>query len=54
MLIAQQPVYYLRLIRTLRRIAPLDKVTNEVTIIDLILAEGSIITLIVDTIKLRL
>jgi hypothetical protein len=53
-LIAQQLVCYLRLIGTPRRIALLDKVTNKVTITDLILAEGSITILIVDTIELRL
>jgi hypothetical protein len=54
MLILQQLVLYLRLTVTYRRIALLDKVTNKVTNIDLILAKGSIITLIVDTIELRL
>jgi hypothetical protein len=53
-LTAQQPIRYLRLIGTPRRIALLNKATNKVTIIDLILAERSIITLTVDTIELRL
>jgi hypothetical protein len=53
-LVAQQPVYYLRLIGTPRRIALLDKATNKVIIIDLILVEEFIIILIVDTIELRL
>jgi hypothetical protein len=53
-LTAQQPVCYLRLTGTPRRIALLDKATNKVTIIDLILAEGFITTLIVDTIEPKL
>ena len=47
-------MHYLYLTRTYRRIALLDKVTSKVTTIGLILEEGSIITLIVDTIELRL
>jgi hypothetical protein len=54
MLTAQQPICYLYLIRTPRRIVPLDKVTNKVTITDLILVEESIIILTVDTTELRL
>ena len=46
--------HYLRLTRTYRRIAPLNKATNKVTTIGLILEEGFIIILTVDTIELRL
>jgi hypothetical protein len=54
MLAARQPVCYLRLTGTPRRIALLNEATNKATIIDLILAEESIIILTVDTIELRL
>ena len=54
MLIAQQPVYYLCLIRTPRKIALLDEATNKATNTNLILAARSIVTLIVGTIELRL
>jgi hypothetical protein len=47
--IAQQPVCYLRLTRTPREIAPLDKATNKATNANLILAAGSITVLIVGT-----
>ena len=50
----QQFTHYLRLTRTYRRIVLLDKVTNKATTTGLILEEGSITTLIVDTIELRL
>jgi hypothetical protein len=50
----QQLVLYLRLTATPRRIAPLDKVTNKVTNINLILAKGSITTLIVGITELKL
>jgi hypothetical protein len=54
MLMLRRLVLYLRLTRTYRKIALLDKATNKATNIDLILAKGSIITLIVDTTELRL
>ena len=47
-------MHYLYLTRTYSRIALLDKATNKVTTISLILVERSIIILIVDTIELRL
>ena len=47
-------MHYLRLTRTYKGIALLDKATNKVTIISLILEKGSIITLTVDTIELKL
>jgi hypothetical protein len=47
-LVSRRLVLYLRLTGTPRRMVPLDEATNEATNIDLILAEGSIIILIVD------
>lgn len=53
MLIAQQPVCYLRLIRTPREIALLDKATNKGTNTNLILAVRPTTALTVDTIELK-
>jgi hypothetical protein len=47
-LVSRRLVLYLRLTGTPGRMVPLDEATNEATNIDLILAEGSIIILIVD------
>jgi hypothetical protein len=54
MLAVRQPIYYLRLTGTPRKIALLNKATNKVTITDLILAEKSITTLTVDITELKL
>jgi hypothetical protein len=54
MLVLRRLVLYLRLTTTYRKMALLDEATNKATNIDLILAKGSITTLIVGTTELRL
>jgi hypothetical protein len=53
-LVSRRLVLYQRSTRTHRRIAPLDKATNEATITGLTLEEGSITTLTVDITELKL